>query len=172
MTTFAESNILSETRQEYESKVDLLCEWADAYYEKDQPVVPDSVYDQLFREVQTIEAANPEWVRLDSPTLRVGSAPLKEFGQVEHGEPMLSIDNALDAEEAAAFGIRVANELGLDPEEVLYGKEPKYDGLSCSLVYENGLLVQAGTRGDGLVGEDVTAQVRTIRDVPLTLKGL
>lgn len=161
---------MSEPRQEYESKVDLLCEWADAYYDKDQPVVPDSVYDQLFREVQTIEAANPEWVRLDSPTLRVGAAPLKEFGQVEHGEPMLSIDNALNAEEAAAFGIRVANELGLDPEEVLYGKEPKYDGLSCSLVYENGLLVQAGTRGDGFVGEDVTAQVRTIRDVPLTLK--
>ncbi len=129
MTTFAESNILSETRQEYDSKVDLLCEWADAYYAKDQPVVPDSVYDQLFREVQTIEAAKPEWVRLDSPTLRVGAAPLKEFGQVEHGEPMLSIDNALNAEEAAAFGIRVANELGLDPEEVLYGKEPKYGGV-------------------------------------------
>ena len=81
MKTFAESNILSDTRQEYDSKVDLLCEWADAYYAKDQPVVPDSVYDQLFREVQTIEAAKPEWVRLDSPTLRVGAAPLKEFGQ-------------------------------------------------------------------------------------------
>lgn len=96
---------------------------ADAYYAKDRPVVPDSVYDQLFREVQAIEAANPEWVRLDSPNLRVGAAPLKEFGQVEHGEPMLSIDNALNAEEAAAFGIRVASELGLDPEDVLYGKE-------------------------------------------------
>lgn len=99
------SNIVGITRQEYDSKVDLLCEWADAYYAQDQPVVPDSVYDQLFREVQAIEAATPEWVRLDSPTLRVGAPPLKEFGQLEHGEPMLSIDNALNAEEEGRPGI-------------------------------------------------------------------
>ena len=156
-------------RDEYLSKVDQLIRWSNAYYVDDAPEVPDAVYDQLFREVQGIEGENPEWSRLDSPTLRVGGAPLKSFMPMAHGVPMLSIDNALDAGEAAAYANRVAGELGHAPEEVWYVLEPKYDGASCSLEYDEGVLVRAGTRGDGATGEDVTAQVRTIRNIPLTL---
>lgn len=154
----------------YNLKVDQLCRWSDAYYIHDAPSVPDAVYDQLFREVQAIEADNPAIARLDSPTRRVGGAPVKAFLPMDHGTPMLSLDNALNAEEANGFALRTAAALGKDPEDVRYTLEAKFDGASCSLVYENGLLVQAGTRGDGMVGEDVTTQVRTIRNVPLALR--
>lgn len=154
----------------YEKQVDRLIQWAIAYYENDASPVSDAVYDQTFREVQEIEQAHPEWGRLDSPTLRVGGAPLKSFSPVTHVAPMLSIDNALDDLEAQAFANRVADDLGLPPEAVSYTLEPKYDGLSCSLDYVDGVLVQAGTRGDGTTGEDVTAQVRTIRNIPLALR--
>jgi DNA ligase (NAD+) len=155
---------------EYSQKVGQLIQWSDAYYVNDAPEVSDSVYDQLFREVQAIESDHPEWVQLDSPTLRVGGAPLKEFGSVKHSVPMLSIDNALNAAEAEAFANRVATELGMDAESVMYAREPKYDGASCGLIYENGVLTQAGSRGDGTTGEDISAQVRTIRDIPLMLR--
>lgn len=154
---------------QYNSTVDQLIRWSDAYHIHDNPAVPDAVYDQVFREVQITEQSHPEWARLDSPTLRVGGAPLAEFPPFSHHTPMLSIDNAMDATEAAAFGVRVGEQLGTDPEEVWYSREPKYDGASCSLIYQNGLLVGAGTRGDGSTGEEVTAQVRTIRNIPLAL---
>ncbi|MDD2741259.1 MAG: NAD-dependent DNA ligase LigA [Rhodocyclaceae bacterium] len=154
---------------EYNRNVDQLIVWSKAYYEDDAPKVPDAVYDQLFREVQGVERSHPELTRHDSPTLRVGGTPLKSFEPVVHTVPMLSIENALNAEEAAAFAGRVATDLGKGPEEVWYALEPKYDGLSCSLIYEGGVLVQAATRGDGFTGEDVTAQVRTIRNIPLIL---
>lgn len=158
------------TQAEYLRNVDQLIEWAKAYYEDDAPMVSDSVYDQLFRAVQQAESENPAWVRLDSPTHRVGGEPLKSFAPFVHSVPMLSIENAMDETEAAAFAHRMSEALGQGVEEVTFAMEPKYDGLSCALVYENGVLVRAGTRGDGATGEDVTAQVRTIRNIPLVLR--
>jgi DNA ligase (NAD+) len=139
------------------------------YYVLDAPVLPDADYDAMYRELQALEAAHPELLTPESPTQRVSGAPLAAFEQVTHTVPMLSIDNAMDAAQAEAFVLRIAAELGVDPETLEFQAEPKYDGLSCSLVYEHGLLVQAATRGDGLVGENVTAQIRTIRNVPLSL---
>ncbi len=158
------------TQTEYAEKVRLLCLWSDAYHRHDNPLVSDAIYDQHFREAQQIEAEHPDWVLPDSPTLRVGGAPLKEFPPAHHTVPMLSIDNAMNAVEATAFVRRVADELGVSPDEVQFTLEPKYDGASCDLGYENGVLVEAGTRGDGSVGELVTSNVRTIRNVPLTLR--
>lgn len=144
-------------------------ELAHAYYVFDMPQVSDAVYDGLFRELQAIEAAHPGWVVPESPTQRVGGAPAEYLPPVEHSVPMLSIDNAMSAAEAEAFVRLVASELGVSEEAVAFVLEPKYDGLSCALRYEDGLLVRAITRGDGATGEDVTAQVRTIQSVPLRL---
>lgn len=139
------------------------------YYVLDNPLVDDAVYDGLFRELQQMEAAHPALAKPDSPTQRVGGAPVAYLQTVQHKVPMLSIDNAMDSTEAVDFVRGVAAELGVSPEKVLWTREPKYDGLSCSLRYELGVLVQAVTRGDGEQGEDVTAQVRTIHSVPLRL---
>lgn len=154
---------------QYQAAVDTLARWAHAYYVLDCPEVPDGVYDQLFRQSQAYEAANPQQVLAYSPTQRVGGTLLKALPAVKHSVPMLSIDNAMDAAEAQAFVQSVARELALDAQKLSFTREPKYDGLSCALRYEAGLLVQAITRGDGEQGEDVTAQVRTIQSVPLRL---
>ncbi len=138
-----------------------------AYYIADAPLVPDAEYDRLFRELQTIEAAHPQLLTPDSPTQRVGGAPKPEFSQVRHRVSMLSLGNAFDAEEVEAFDKRVRE--ALDVATVEYAAELKFDGLAMSITYENGVLVQAATRGDGETGEDVTANVRTIRVIPLTL---
>lgn len=138
------------------------------YYVLDDPTVSDAEYDQLFRELVDLERAHPEQVVPDSPTQRVGGEPLAAFEKVKHARPMLSIDNAMNAESALAFYTRTAEELGT-AEPLVFTAEPKYDGLSCSLVYEHGALALAATRGDGETGENVTAQVRTIRNVPLSL---
>ncbi|MDN3517651.1 NAD-dependent DNA ligase LigA [Aquisalimonas lutea] len=138
------------------------------YYVLDEPVLSDADYDALLRELQELEAAHPELVTPDSPTQRVGAPPSEGFGEVVHGRPMLSLDNAFSAEELREFDRRVRERAGL--ADVRYVGEPKLDGLSLSLRYEQGVLVQAGTRGDGRVGEDITGNVRTVRSVPLRLR--
>ena len=140
------------------------------YYVLDAPIVSDAQYDKLLRELQEIEAQHPELITPDSPTQRVGAAPSKEFGEVRHSSPMTSLDNAFSDEEVAEWDRRVHKGLETDGN-VAYTAEPKFDGTSVSLCYENGVLVQAGTRGDGTTGEDVTVNVRTIKTVPLHLQG-
>ena len=142
------------------------------YHQEDAPTVSDAVYDALRRRNEAIEARFPQLVRPDSPSHRVGSAPAAKFAEVRHAVPMLSLGNAFAAEEVAVFVNRVRRFLRLSAEEpVEFTAEPKIDGLSCSLRYEAGQLVSAATRGDGLVGEDVTANVRTIGDIPHRLRG-
>ncbi len=140
------------------------------YYVLDEPHIPDSEYDRLMRELQSIEASNPDLITPDSPTQRVGAEPLKAFFEVRHRLPMLSLDNAFSDEEFEGFERRVKERLEIDGE-VIYCGEPKLDGLAVSLRYEKGVLVQAATRGDGSQGEDVTHNVRTIQSVPLRLLG-
>jgi len=140
------------------------------YYVLDDPEVPDVEYDRLMRELRALEHAHPELTSPDSPMQRVAGAPSATFAAVRHVVPMLSLDNAFAAEEVLDFDRRVRERLG-GPATVEYCAEPKLDGLAVSLRYEHGLLVHAATRGDGLTGEDVTANVRTIRSVPLRLVG-
>jgi len=140
------------------------------YYVLDAPVISDAQYDKLLRELQQLEQQHPDLITPDSPTQRVGAAPAKEFGEVRHRLPMTSMDNAFDLDEARDWDERVRKGLTTDTA-VHYTAEPKFDGTSISLRYEDGVLVQAGTRGDGATGEDVTQNVRTIRTVPLKLHG-
>jgi DNA ligase (NAD+) len=146
-----------------------------AYYVLDTPTIPDVEYDKLFRELQVIEAEHPELQTPDSPTLRVGGEPLPQFPSVRHAVPMLSIQTETDTEEtgAIAFDGRVRRdlELAVDAAPVEYAAELKFDGLAINLRYENGILVQAATRGDGETGEEVTQNIRTIRQIPLRLTG-
>lgn len=144
--------------------------YSHAYYVLDAPIVPDSEYDRLFAELQDLEAAYPELVTPDSPTQRVGGAPLSQFEKVEHKVPMLSLQNGLNEGDVSAFDQRVSEEL--EVENVAYEAELKFDGLAVSLRYEKGVLVQAATRGDGTFGENITANVRTIRSIPLRLTEL
>ncbi|HYD30311.1 MAG TPA: NAD-dependent DNA ligase LigA [Azospirillaceae bacterium] len=142
----------------------------EAYYQKDQPVVSDAEYDALRQRNEAIEARFPELKRSDSPSERVGVAPAAGFRKVRHAVPMLSLGNAFAAEDVAEFAARVRRFLGLaDDVTVEFVAEPKVDGLSCSLRYKNGRLVMAATRGDGSEGEDVTANIRTIADIPRQL---
>ena len=138
-----------------------------AYYVLDAPTIPDAEYDLLFRELQALEAAHPDLITQDSPTQRVGAAPLPEFSQISHSVPMLSLANGFDEGDILAFDRRVRD--GLHADRVDYAAELKFDGLAISLRYEDGVLVQAATRGDGETGEDVTANIRTIRAIPLRL---
>jgi len=138
------------------------------YYVLDQPSVPDAEYDRLMRELEQLEAAFPELVSTDSPTCRVGAAPLAGFAEVRHRHPMLSLANAFAEDEIRQFHERVLKTL--EVAHVNYVAEPKLDGVAISLHYHDGLLAQAATRGDGTTGEDVTANVRTIRAVPLRLR--
>ena len=140
------------------------------YYQLDAPQIPDGDYDDLMRELQSLESAYPELIIAESPTQRVGSAPLDSFQQVQHRVPMLSLDNSFNLKEFSAFDKRVHNKLAID-EDVEYIVEPKLDGLAISLLYENGRLVQAATRGDGRTGENVTENVKTIGAIPLLLIG-
>lgn len=147
-----------------------LADWSYRYYVLDDPAVPDAEYDRLFRALSDIEQQYPELVTPDSPTQRVGEQPLQGFEEVRHSIPMLSLANAFSETEILDFDRRVRERLGIDGD-VEYVAEPKLDGLAVSLVYEEGLLVQAATRGDGERGELITANVRTIRSVPLRLRG-
>ena len=158
--------------------VEALTELADeiarhdiAYHQQDAPTISDAAYDALKRRNGEIEQRFPHLVRENSPSLRVGAARSEQFAPAEHGVPMLSLDNAFSDEDAAEFDARIRRFLRLDESPVAYTAEPKIDGLSCSIRYEKGQLVQAATRGDGRVGEDVTANVRTIREIPHRLAG-
>ncbi|MEE4376217.1 MAG: NAD-dependent DNA ligase LigA [Candidatus Competibacteraceae bacterium] len=139
------------------------------YYVLDDPVIPDAEYDRLLRELQDLEQTYPELITADSPTQRVGAAPISAFAQVHHAIPMLSLDNAFTNEEVADFDRRICQQL--DTDEVGYAAEPKLDGLAVSLRYEQGVLVRGSTRGDGFVGEDITHNIRTLKTVPLRLLG-
>lgn len=138
------------------------------YYVLDSPQVSDAVYDAMMRELKALEARYPEAVTPDSPTMRVGSTPSEKFDTVLHSIPMLSLDDAFNHEEVRAFDARVRKLIG-NPDSLEYVVEPKVDGLAVELVYERGLLVRGITRGDGIAGEDVTANLRTVRSVPLRL---
>ena len=146
-----------------------LLDWAEAYFERDAPVVPDADYDQAMKRLEALEREFPDLVTPDSPTQRVGSAPLSEFESVEHRLAMLSLDNAFSSEDMDDFHRRVTERLGAG--DVAYCCEPKLDGVAVSIVYERGALVMAATRGDGTRGENITANVRTISNVPLMLSG-
>jgi DNA ligase (NAD+) len=139
------------------------------YYVYDDPCIPDAEYDRLMRQLQALEQRYPAAVTPDSPTQRVGGAPLEGFEEVAHSLPMLSLGNAFDAADMLAFDRRIREKLATD--EVAYVGEPKLDGLAISLLYENGRLLRAATRGDGYRGENVTQNVRTIASVPLRLSG-
>jgi DNA ligase (NAD+) len=139
------------------------------YHVLDAPTIPDGEYDRLFVELQQLEAAHPESMASDSPTVRVGAAPIPEFSQVTHTLPMLSLNNGFSDEDVEQFDRRARETLGVDAID--YAAELKFDGLAISLRFENGLFVQAATRGDGTTGEDVTANIRTVRAIPLRLHG-
>ncbi|MHB0887231.1 NAD-dependent DNA ligase LigA [Acidithiobacillus sp.] len=139
------------------------------YYVLDAPTLSDAEYDRLMRELQALEAAHPQLITPDSPTQRVGAPPLGAFASVQHGIPMTSLDNVFDLQGLNDWDRRVRE--GLEQDLVEYSAEPKFDGLSVNIRYEQGRLVRAGTRGDGYTGEDVTLNVRTIRNVPLRLQG-
>ncbi|CAM2813932.1 NAD-dependent DNA ligase LigA [Vibrio mytili] len=140
------------------------------YYVEDNPEIPDAEYDRLMRELLEIEAQNPDLISVDSPSQRVGGKPLSEFSQVTHEVPMLSLDNAFDDSELDNFHKRAQDRVGSQSIKQ-YCCEPKLDGLAVSLLYENGVLVQAATRGDGTTGENITENVRTIKAIPLKLHG-
>ncbi len=140
----------------------------ELYYVHNQPEISDSEYDRLFRELQDLEQQYPQFVTVDSPTQRVGGVPLPQFQKVKHEFPLLSLDSEMTKENVQAFDERVCRELSL--EQIGYSAEPKYDGLSVELTYEEGVFVRGATRGDGLIGEDVTHNLRTIRALPLKLK--
>lgn len=148
----------------------LITQYNREYYELDEPSVPDAEYDRLFRELQELERNHPELQSAHSPTQKVGSKPLDAFTQVEHEVPMLSLDNAFESDEFDAFAKRVNERLD-SANEVAYCCEPKLDGAAVSVLYEDGKLVRGATRGDGQTGEDITANVRTIRNLPLQLQG-
>lgn len=140
------------------------------YYVLDEPSVPDAEYDRLFRELQSLEKQHPDLLRSDSPTQRVSGTPLSAFDQIQHEMPMLSLDNVFSEEELSAFNKRLQERL-VTADAITYCVEPKLDGLAVSILYVDGVLQQAATRGDGSTGENVTENVKTIRSIPLRLRG-
>lgn len=146
-----------------------LHQYAHHYYVLDDPLISDGEYDRLFRELLDLEAGFPELVTPDSPSHRVGGAPLTAFRQVVHKSPLLSLDNIFNEMELADFAGRMRR--ALPAATLRFMAEPKLDGLAVELVYEQGLLVSGSTRGDGVTGEDITAQLKTVRGIPLKLQG-
>ena len=140
------------------------------YHVLDNPEIPDAEYDRLMGELRALEEAHPDLITPDSPTQRVGAAPLSEFTQIRHEVPMLSLDNVFDEASYLAFNKRIQDRLK-STEAVTFCCELKLDGLAVSLLYEDGVLISAATRGDGTTGENITANVRTIRAIPLKLRG-
>jgi DNA ligase (NAD+) len=146
---------------------------ADLYYRQDAPEISDAEYDRLFNQLVELESQYPELRTPDSPTQRVGGAPLDGLEPVRHEMPMRSIRTETDTEDSGAtsFDARMLRELGEDAAPIEYAAEPKFDGVAISLLYEDGVLARAATRGDGEVGENVTQNIRTIRKIPLRLQG-
>ncbi|GAA0364645.1 NAD-dependent DNA ligase LigA [Alkalibacterium iburiense] len=163
----AEERTFEQAKERVDELVTLLDKYSHEYYVLDQPTIPDEEYDKLYRELVDLEELYPTLIQNNSPTQRVGGALLEGFEKVRHDSPMLSLDNAFSKEELEAFDRRVSQRLDND---YMYHCELKIDGLAVSLKYEEGKLVQAVTRGDGTVGENVTANVRTIKAIPLRLK--
>ncbi|MEZ4813815.1 MAG: hypothetical protein R3A80_01235 [Bdellovibrionota bacterium] len=159
---------ISERMRELSLKIK---KWADAYYDKDAPVVPDSAYDDALNELRALEEEHPSLVPSDSPTLRVGAAPRAQFKKVTHKIPMLSLANVFSAEDLVAYFKKAARHL--DQTEIPFPIlcEEKMDGLAISLHYSKGNFTLGTTRGDGVTGEDVTENLKTIRDIPLKLQG-
>lgn len=156
------------THQQMLELIQQLNDYSYAYHVKDDPIVPDAVYDRDYRQLQDIEAKHPDWIQADSPTQRVGEKPDSGFANVAHTVPMLSLDNAFDNESLSDFDQRIRKLLKV--ASITYCCEPKLDGLAISLRYENGRLVRGVTRGDGLSGEDITSNIKTIYSVPLKLR--
>lgn len=161
-------------RKEYEQLKLILNEHAYQYYVLDEPQIADHEYDQLYQSLLSIEQAHPEWIASDSPTQRVADKPSAKFSQVTHAMPMLSLGNVFSTTELSDFDLRIKKVLEksqLEVQSIQYSAEPKLDGLAVSIRYENGLLVQAATRGDGTIGEDITSNIKTIQSIPLVLRG-
>ena len=158
------------TFQEYSNLVAELSQHNHHYYVLDNPSVPDSEYDRQMRKLQGIEELYPNIITQDSPTQRVGGVALQSFSQIKHVLPMLSLDNAFSDIELQDFERKVKDRLN-HTSEIDYVCEPKLDGAAVSILYRDGILVYGATRGDGSVGEDITANVRTIKNVPLKLQG-
>lgn len=167
MSTIEPSKTLSETVKQLHQQINL---YNHQYYVLDQPSVPDSEYDRLMAKLIALEQAHPQLKTLDSPSQKVGGQPLKAFSQVTHQVPMLSLDNVFSFDEWQAFIKRIQDRLASDKAIVICA-EPKLDGLAVSLRYEQGVLVQAATRGDGSTGENITENIRTIKSIPLKLIG-
>ncbi|QIM63589.1 DNA ligase (NAD(+)) LigA [Pasteurellaceae bacterium Orientalotternb1] len=147
-----------------------LREYEYHYHVLDNPLVPDAEYDRLLNELKNLEWQYPELITADSPTQRVGAKPLDGFAQIQHEIPMLSLDNAFSDEDLDGFLRRIEDRITVNSQTLEFCCEPKLDGLAVSILYENGVLTQAATRGDGTTGEEITANIRTIRNVPLKLK--
>jgi len=159
-----------EAKKRIDELVDLLNKYSYYYYVKDNPIVSDAEYDRLFDELSQLEEKFPQLIRPDSPTQRVGAEPAEEFLPFKHNPPMLSMQKAYTYEDLLEFQKRINRFLNRNESEKFeYFVEPKYDGLSCEIIYENGLFKKAGTRGNGTVGEDISENVKTIKSVPLKL---
>ncbi|WP_462163569.1 NAD-dependent DNA ligase LigA [Pseudoalteromonas xiamenensis] len=161
------SNTVLEQIQTLRSKLE---DFNYQYYVLDNPTVPDAEYDRVMKELKKLEAEHPEFLTADSPSQKVGGQALNKFDQVTHAIPMLSLDNAFDEADFTAFNRRLKERLVIS-DDIAFCCEPKLDGLAVSIIYEQGVLVQAATRGDGQVGENITENVKTIRNIPLKLRG-
>lgn len=162
-------NFMTNIQTQIDNLRKTLRQYEYEYHVLDNPTVPDSEYDRLFHQLKALELEHPEFLTSDSPTQRVGAKPLSGFSQIRHEIPMLSLDNAFSDEEFNAFVKRIEDRLIVLPNPLTFCCEPKLDGLAVSILYVNGVLTQAATRGDGTTGEDITANIRTIRNIPLQL---
>lgn len=167
-----EENTTSALVEQIEQLRQKLRQYEFEYHVLDSPSVPDVEYDRLMNELKNIEWQHPELITTDSPTQRVGAKPLSGFAQVTHEMPMLSLDNAFGDEDLDGFLRRMESYIIANPNKLVFCCEPKLDGLAVSILYENGLLTRAATRGNGTTGEDITANIRTIRNIPLKLHTL
>lgn len=164
-----EENLTTELMENIELLRQKLRQYEYEYHVLDNPSVPDAEYDRLMNELKNLEWQYPELITSDSPTQRVGAKPLSGFAQITHEIPMLSLDNAFSDEDLDGFLRRMESYITANPSDLEFCCEPKLDGLAVSILYENGVLTQAATRGDGSTGEDITANIRTIRNIPLKL---